>query len=250
MTVQVRVRSSYITPAPFLPIMKKYNFVYQTTNLVNGKYYIGVHQCDTLDDGYLGSGLILARAISKYGKENFKREILQFFDSPEEAFLFEAEIVTLEFVSRNSVYNVAPGGAGGSIVFNRKPFLGPHTDETKERLSQGRIGKKHSSESKQRCSENSWARRDPDAQREHAKKAAKASHAADANRTSDSNKKISDSLLRHFSQYGSKVKGLKRLVVSCPHCDKSGAKNTMSRWHFDNCKFKDPSVTTNATNVE
>jgi hypothetical protein len=26
--------------------------------------------------------------------------------------------------------------------------------------------------------------------------------------------------------------------VSCPHCNKSGSKGTMTRWHFDNCKQK------------
>lgn len=32
-------------------------------------------------------------------------------------------------------------------------------------------------------------------------------------------------------------KGLIRDKVICPICNKSGAKNTMSRWHFENCKF-------------
>ena len=30
--------------------------------------------------------------------------------------------------------------------------------------------------------------------------------------------------------------GIIRIVVECPHCGKSGAMNTMKRWHFDNCK--------------
>ena len=36
---------------------KKYNFVYKTTNLLNNKYYIGVHSTDNLNDGYLELGL-------------------------------------------------------------------------------------------------------------------------------------------------------------------------------------------------
>ena len=51
-----------------------------TTNLINNKKYIGMHY-GSEDDDYLGSGKLLTRAIKKYGKENFKREILEFVDN-------------------------------------------------------------------------------------------------------------------------------------------------------------------------
>lgn len=51
--------------------------LYQTTNLVNGKIYVGIHQSQSLDDAYLGSGKLLKAAIKKYGRKNFKREILK-----------------------------------------------------------------------------------------------------------------------------------------------------------------------------
>jgi hypothetical protein len=43
-------------------------FIYKTTNLLNGKYYIGMHVTNQIDDGYLGSGKYLNNAIKKYGK--------------------------------------------------------------------------------------------------------------------------------------------------------------------------------------
>ena len=56
----------------------QYYMVYKTTNLVNNKYYIGVHATNDLNDGYFGSGKNLKQAIKKYGKEHFKRDIYTF----------------------------------------------------------------------------------------------------------------------------------------------------------------------------
>lgn len=88
----------------------KYNFVYKTTNNINGKIYIGVHKTDNIDDGYIGSGSILKRAIKKYGKENFKREILKHFEKYHDALLYEAELVTEEFIKEVTNYNLKTGG--------------------------------------------------------------------------------------------------------------------------------------------
>lgn len=96
-----------------------YRYLYQITNLVNGKIYVGVHITNDLEDGYMGFGNVIKRAIKKHGLSNFKKDILEFFDSEEEMYAREKEVVTEEFLSRNDVYNLRRGGQGGFDFINK-----------------------------------------------------------------------------------------------------------------------------------
>lgn len=103
--------------------------VYQTLCTVNNKIYIGVHKTLTKEfDGYIGCGVYINRpasyknantpfkyAVAKYGVKSFKRTTLKIFTSEEEAYSFEAEIVTEEFVRREDTYNLALGGRDTSL---------------------------------------------------------------------------------------------------------------------------------------
>jgi len=92
---------------------RKFHTVYKITNLINKMIYVGAHSTDLINDTYYGSGFRLTLAIKKYGKENFKKEILHVFDSPIDMFNKEKEIVNIEFLKRNDVYNIVEGGFGG-----------------------------------------------------------------------------------------------------------------------------------------
>ncbi len=90
----------------------KHYLVYKITNLSNGKIYIGKHETDDPNDGYMGSGKLIGRAIEKHGLGNFKKEILFDFETEEEMNLKEAELVNEDFIARDDTYNLTLGGAG------------------------------------------------------------------------------------------------------------------------------------------
>ena len=94
---------------------KKYHFIYKTTNLLNGKYYIGMHSTDNLNDGYMGSGKRLRYSVNKYGKENHKVEVLEFFDDRKQLAAREKEIVNLNEIAKEECLNLCVGGQGGFI---------------------------------------------------------------------------------------------------------------------------------------
>lgn len=96
-----------------------YGFIYITTNHVNGKKYIGQKNYDKRGNWkkYLGSGVILAKAIQKYGKENFSKEVVEECESKEQ--LDEREkywIAYYDAVNSDNFYNIASGGDGGNTL--------------------------------------------------------------------------------------------------------------------------------------
>jgi hypothetical protein len=90
-----------------------YHYIYKTTNLVNNKFYIGMHSTSNLDDGYIGSGKILWYSIKKYGRENFKMEILEFLPDRSSLKLRESELVNESLLQDPLCMNLQIGGGGG-----------------------------------------------------------------------------------------------------------------------------------------
>ena len=70
--------------------------IYKITNQINGKFYIGSHKTKDLNDNYMGSGKYLKHAQEKYGIENFKKEYLFIYNTDEEMYTKEAELVNID----------------------------------------------------------------------------------------------------------------------------------------------------------
>lgn len=87
-------------------------FIYKVTNILDGKFYVGVHRGDP-DDGYLGSGLHIKRAVKRDGAHNFKRQVLMVCENDEETYDIEHVLVDETFTKRRDTYNLKVGGKGG-----------------------------------------------------------------------------------------------------------------------------------------
>lgn len=90
----------------------------KVTNLVNGMVWVGAHKTKNEFDSYLGSGKRMNRALKKYGRKNFSKEILFRLNSEEGMYAKEAEIVSEEFHKEAITYNIKPAGEG---VFSIQP---------------------------------------------------------------------------------------------------------------------------------
>lgn len=134
-----------------------YGYIYMTTNLVNGKKYIGQKASSSFVEDYKGSGTYLKNAINKYGIENFKTEILKWCYDQEE--LDSSERFFIEqnnAVESDDFYNLAKGGSFGNARKGSK-----FSEQARKKMSEinkgeknAMWGKTHSEESRKKISDH------------------------------------------------------------------------------------------------
>ena len=249
--------------------------IYETTNIVNNKKYRGAHQTNKLNDGYLGSGVIFQNAYKKYGRDNFKREILCECNSIDEMIEMEKKYVSQEWIDNNDTYNLQTGGLSYGIL--SKESKKKISDTLKRLYKEGKIlpinnfgqipwnkGKTgiYSEESLQRMGPKKgnipWNKDKKGCQIPWNKGAStgpmpekiknkisitlielyktKEHHLKGK---SSWNKGLKDSQIPWNK--GKKLSDIEGQIITCPYCNKSGDKSNMKRWHFDNCKLKNVS---------
>lgn len=153
-------------------------YIYITTNKINGKQYIGQHK-GRPDDNYLGSGTTILKAINKYGKENFTKNILCFCETREEADKKEREYIQLyNAIEDDNFYNNAEGGTGGDGWRSCQRWMEQHPEEAQTMYKQNitklhKWIKTHPEEYKEKCikpmleASHKWQKENPELVKQH-----------------------------------------------------------------------------------
>jgi hypothetical protein len=132
---------------------RKFHYLYKITR-VGGRFYIGIHSTDDLDDGYFGSGQVLWKSVKKYGKDCHTIEIIEYLSSRESLKAREKEIVNENLLAEPLCMNLAIGGGGGcsnkqrdkwDLSKKKKPIL---SEETKIASDLKRRARRHTPETK------------------------------------------------------------------------------------------------------
>lgn len=140
-----------------------YGYIYMTTNLVNDRKYIGMHQSDVFTENYKGSGKLIKQAFDKYGFDNFDVKLIDTANSLAE--LSEKEAYWIDFYNATEsaeFYNIKQGGFGGfkingvSIKKGRKI-----SEQARINTSNAHKGLKWSQETKDKRSANMIGDKNP-----------------------------------------------------------------------------------------
>lgn len=113
-------------------------FIYRTVNTANGKWYVG-SRSGCPNDGYIGSGVILKRAIAAHGLAAFDREIIWccIGDRNDLYCAEEALLVDLNAAGDPASYNVKNKGLGQDPAFAAAFFKGKRlSPESRKRMVQ------------------------------------------------------------------------------------------------------------------
>lgn len=172
--------AQYLTEDDDILSFTPYGYIYKTTNMINNKIYIGQHQGSYLDDKYIGSGQLLSRAIKKYGRNNFKCELLELCKDKTDLDLKEKEYIKIYCSQDPTVgYNIADGGQGGDQGQEVRQRISnslkgvPKSLSHREKLSKAATGKHLTDECKQRISEGNKGKVISEATREKMSNSAK-----------------------------------------------------------------------------
>lgn len=213
-----------------------YHYVYRITNTVEKKHYYGkrTSNCDPKEDlgkNYFSSSTDKEfKADQKLNPQNYKYKIVGIFESAEIAVLREIRLhIKFEVGESFRFYNKArqtaagfdrtgcimPSGFGEKhskdISGEKHPFYGKlRSQVTKNKISKSLTGKTQPAETKLKRSIAMKGQKKSEITKEKMRKPKSDSHRESMRKPKE--------------------------IVKCPHCEKLGGQNLMTRYHFNNCK--------------
>jgi len=239
--------------------MKKFHFVFITTNLINGKQYVGDHSTNKISDGYLGSGRpYFQNALNEYGKENFKREELEFFNTKKEAFDAQEKYIIKYNTLMPNGYNLSPTGGIRCI--------GCFSEETTNHFSEivkgeknpmfgksvysvwlKNFGKEEADKRykiwKEKISKNTSGENNPffgkhhtNETKENIRKSKTGKSLSEEHKNNIKNTHL-DYKGKNHPNFGKKLKDHK-IRKTCPYCNRVITLGNYKRWHGEKCKYK------------
>jgi hypothetical protein len=237
-------------------------YIYKVTNEINDKVYIGLSTVKSKYNrkNYYGSGLLIKKALKKYGKENFRKEILFESDNIEELKEMEIQLIRESNELGEDSYNIAEGGQTGHWTHYKteeelqdiRERQALSLREWYEENDHPNLGKKLASGPK--ISKALKGRKVPRSVVEKQRKAK-----TGKKRTDEQKQNISEAIKEAYKdgfseEHRNRIsKALSGRVIpeevkekmrrpkpkyECPHCGKIGGGPVMKRHHFDNCKHQ------------
>lgn len=223
------------------------HFTYKTTH-ANGKFYVGRHSTNDVNDNYFGSGKWV-RSIKD--KSLLKREILEVFDSFDELILAEKQLIESVIGQENCMNfnNNSVGFAFGDLNPASDPLI-------KKRKSERMKGDLNIAKRPEVREKMSISQRKPRGKWKAPMSEAGRKNISEARTGLKMSQEVRDQIsIRLREEYASgkrvNAKGMlgkshkqesidllksPKETIICPHCKKCGGKPAMQRWHMDNCK--------------
>jgi group I intron endonuclease len=121
---------------------KRYHYIYKTTNILTEEYYLGRHSTNNIKDNYMGSGTRFKRNLKKYGKYNFKKEILYFAKNINDLIRLEKSIITTDMLNDIKCLNLTVGGMNPILIGVNNPNFGKKLPEHVVKLMSERAKKR------------------------------------------------------------------------------------------------------------
>lgn len=205
-----------------------YHYTYLLKHKPSNKFYYGVRSSNILPEEdlwikYFSSSKHIKKLIQIDGKDSFDYEIRCLFKTRKQANKCEERCLYKMNVQRNENFINRAINSNMRFIASTRFEGHSHSEATKQKLRDFKIGWKHSAETKDHMKNLMKEQRNLPEWKAHM------STISSGPKSDIHKQKTKEALKAYWDNKQAEI-------VKCPHCDKEGIKHAMQRWHFTNCK--------------